>query len=107
MHKLNLTVPCMSRSLAVSPTTVSRAAGTHTAAALIGFEPNVIQQMARDHALHHLKHRHDELKPRGQLLVVAARAAAQPQEAVRQDAAFAEGVELTRRWPEPVWAGGV
>jgi hypothetical protein len=41
----------MMRSWTASPTTVCRAAGRHIAAALLGFESNAIQQMARDPAL--------------------------------------------------------
>jgi hypothetical protein len=115
-----------------------------TAVAFVGLEPGSLEQMAREHALHHLQHRRDQLglhgqqhaqrdrqrqhplphryvrddmvhqvrgglrhPPRtargtepaafaaeGQQLVVAALAAAQPQEAVGQDAALEEGVEL-------------
>ena len=36
------------------------------ALALFAFESNAIQQMARDHALHHLQHRRDQLGLRGQ-----------------------------------------
>ena len=37
------------------------------AMALFAFESNAIQQMARDHALHHLQHRRDQLGLRGKL----------------------------------------
>jgi hypothetical protein len=114
------------------------------------------QQKPHDHALHHLQHRRDQLRLRGQQhaqqdrqrqyplphghmrddvihqvrcrlrhpartargsepaplaaerqqLVVATLAAAQPQKALRQDAAFEEGVELglqaaPGQWPGP------
>ena len=36
------------------------------AVALFAFESNAIQQMARDHALHHLQHRRDQPGLRGQ-----------------------------------------
>ena len=38
------------------------------AVALLAFESNAIQQVARDHALHHLQHRRDQLGLRGQQL---------------------------------------
>ncbi|MBL0296725.1 MAG: hypothetical protein IPQ21_05900 [Betaproteobacteria bacterium] len=72
------------------------------AMAFIGLETGRLRQMTRDHALHHLQHRRDQLGLRGQQLVVAALAAAQPQEAMGKDAAFEEGVELGlagRVWP--------
>jgi hypothetical protein len=34
--------------------------------ALVALEPTAIQQMARDHALHHLQHRRDQLGLHGQ-----------------------------------------
>lgn len=58
------------------------------------------QQVPRDHALHHLQHRRDQLTIRGPLaaerkqLVVAALAAAPPHAAVGEDAAFDEVVKL-------------
>jgi len=33
------------------------------AIAVVGIEPGSIQQMARDHALHHLQHRRDQIRP--------------------------------------------
>jgi hypothetical protein len=106
MHKLNLTVPWHGQAV-VSIADNGLQSGRHAyRRALLGCESNVIQQMSLGHPPHHLQHRRDQLKPRGQLLVVFARVAALPQQAVRQDAAFAEGVERTRRWPKPVWAGG-
>ena len=38
------------------------------AVALLAFESNAIQQVARDHALHHLQYRRDQLGLRGQQL---------------------------------------
>jgi hypothetical protein len=35
--------------------------------AFLGLEPGSLQQMARDHALHHLQHRRDQLGLRGQV----------------------------------------
>ena len=125
------------------------------AVAFVGLEPGSLQQMARDHALHHLQHRRDQLGLRGQQqaqrdrqrqhplphrhvrddvvdqvrrglrhapraarraepaalaaegqqLVVAALAAAQPQEAVGQDAALEEGVELVLDEPRQLGSG--
>ena len=36
------------------------------AVAYVGLEPGSVQQMAREHALHHLQHRRDQLRLRGQ-----------------------------------------
>jgi len=36
------------------------------AAAFVGLGPSVVQQVARDHALHHLQRRRDQLRLRGQ-----------------------------------------
>jgi hypothetical protein len=36
------------------------------AVAFVGLELGTVQQMARDHALHHLQHRRDQLGLRGQ-----------------------------------------
>jgi hypothetical protein len=36
------------------------------AVAFVDLEPGVIEQMPRDHALHHLQHRHDQVWLRGQ-----------------------------------------
>ncbi len=129
------------------------------AVGFVGLEPSLAEQMARDHAVHHLQHRRHQLglcgqqqtqrdrqrqhppplayrNPRddvvhqvgrrlrhapgpargakapalateGQQLVVPAIPAAQPQEAVGQDAAFEEGVELVFDELRQVGAGSV
>jgi hypothetical protein len=127
------------------------------AVGFVGLEPSLAEQMARDHAVHHLQHgRHQlglcgqqqaqrdrqrqhplahrhtgddvvhqvrrglrhapgtargakarALAAEGQQLVVAAVAAAQAQEAVGQDAAFQEGVELVLDELRQVGAGSV
>ena len=68
-------------------------------------QPGAVQQVARDQALHHLQHRRDQFRLSGRQLVVATLAAAQPEEAVSQDAARQEGVELLLEEPGQLATG--
>ena len=103
LHRQHLLAGTRTEGDAASP---RRALDQRDGAAVgfVGLEPSLAEQMARDHAVHHLQHGRRQLKATSLSWPVAA---AQAQEAVGRDAACEEGVELVLDELRQVGAGSV